>query len=565
MSVATVKPVVVRFLTSETPEVLALKGAWGVGKTFAWKRLVQEKKDEIALPRYCYVSLFGIASLSELQTAIFAKSRDVKSIDADFDLVAMGKRWKESGSDLFAMAAGFLGTLKKAPYLNNVSIALDAIAPHLISKTIVCLDDFERLSSQLRVDELLGFISSLKEEKNCKVVLIFSEENLEAVDTYKGYREKVVDKELQFAPTSDEAAELAFPPTLPHRNLAKKYSTALGITNIRVLRKIVQLIELIEEEIGGFHRKIMEQAVNTIVLIAWSYYEANGKKPTFEFILNWNSLQWGLGQEAGKEEDPRHAGWIKRIREYGLTHTDEFDLAIVKIVQRGYLEDSGLRDEASKLDAQVRASELEHSFSSAWSLFHDTFASNEAELIQAMNDSFRRSVHFISPVNLNGTVRLLRQLDHGHLADEFIDFYIENRSNETRLFDLNASPFSRDINDAVIRDRFERKHREHQKIPSLLETARHIADTGSWEEGHVQALEQATENDFFDLFKSIQGEELRKIVKACLRFEGPGTYEAVGRKVHGALNRIGKESKLNAERVKRYGIVFDSDNDVLNS
>ena len=36
MSVELVKDQVRRFLSTDTPEVLAIKGDWGVGKTYSW-------------------------------------------------------------------------------------------------------------------------------------------------------------------------------------------------------------------------------------------------------------------------------------------------------------------------------------------------------------------------------------------------------------------------------------------------------------------------------------------------------------------------------------------------
>ena len=82
MSTATVRSVIARFLSTETPEVLALKGAWGVGKTYAWSQLVKELKDGIKVRDYCYVSLFGISSLRELRLAIFANTKPVRLIAA---------------------------------------------------------------------------------------------------------------------------------------------------------------------------------------------------------------------------------------------------------------------------------------------------------------------------------------------------------------------------------------------------------------------------------------------------------------------------------------------------
>jgi hypothetical protein len=41
---------------------------------------------------------------------------------------------------------------------------------------IVCFDDFERLSSSMELEEVLGLISELKEQKNCSVVMILNED-----------------------------------------------------------------------------------------------------------------------------------------------------------------------------------------------------------------------------------------------------------------------------------------------------------------------------------------------------------------------------------------------------
>ena len=97
MSAAVVKTVARRFLNSETPEVLAIKGAWGVGKTFAWNQLLLQNKNNCKLPSYCYVSLFGISSIAELRTAIFAKTTAVSSLGEHWDSRTTNKKWVDFG------------------------------------------------------------------------------------------------------------------------------------------------------------------------------------------------------------------------------------------------------------------------------------------------------------------------------------------------------------------------------------------------------------------------------------------------------------------------------------
>jgi tRNA A37 threonylcarbamoyladenosine biosynthesis protein TsaE len=42
MSLDIIRKEITRFLASDTPEVLVIKGAWGVGKTFLWRKLLKD-------------------------------------------------------------------------------------------------------------------------------------------------------------------------------------------------------------------------------------------------------------------------------------------------------------------------------------------------------------------------------------------------------------------------------------------------------------------------------------------------------------------------------------------
>ena len=75
MSVSLIQTQVENFFKSETPEVIAIKGHWGVGKTFGWNKWLGEVKTagRIGLERYSYVSLFGINSLDDLKQGDFSE------------------------------------------------------------------------------------------------------------------------------------------------------------------------------------------------------------------------------------------------------------------------------------------------------------------------------------------------------------------------------------------------------------------------------------------------------------------------------------------------------------
>jgi hypothetical protein len=74
VSVALIENEIRRLLSTKDPEVVCIRGRWGVGKTFAWRHYLADahaQKGDIALKCYAYVSLFGMNSLDDFQVRRF--------------------------------------------------------------------------------------------------------------------------------------------------------------------------------------------------------------------------------------------------------------------------------------------------------------------------------------------------------------------------------------------------------------------------------------------------------------------------------------------------------------
>lgn len=556
MSVDTVKIVAERFLKSNKSDVLALKGSWGVGKTYTWDQIVKSHKNSTELKYYCYISLFGISSISQLALLIFTTTREIKLHGTTLDFNVINESWfslAKSGVKSIA----HLARKGDFPYSKNFSVGLDQLASSMINDTIVCLDDFER--SQLSAEEIMGFISYLKEERNCKVVLIFNQEKLGKKEgIYKNYREKVIDIELLFAPSPTEAIGLAFPVDMPYLDIAKQYAINLQIVNIRLLKKIVDVIELIKPHIEGLHAGVIQQAVMTLVLFVWAYYDTNENKPDLAFILKWEKGIWNFGEDNKNDDDPKAKTLEAILVNYGITRIDEFDYAISKVIEYGHIEETGLSQEAFKLNEKFNAIEKENSFTEAWNLFHNTFSDNTDELITALSESFKKSYLQVSPLNLNSTVRLLRQLRRNAIADWMIEFYVENRKSNLELFDLDDYPFAGEIDDAKLRECFKKAFTSGHQLPTLLDVVLDIAKKHGMSKKQIQVVEQATEDDFYQLFLESQGDNLIRVVRACLQFETMSGYQHLADKPRAALEKIGGLSELNKLRVRKFGVTLKS-------
>jgi Cdc6-like AAA superfamily ATPase len=126
MTIAVVKNQINAFLATEKPEVIAIKGAWGIGKTYSWKQflLAAKQSKEIALKRYSYVSLFGINSLEALKYAIFENviSRDIIGTEANIET------FKSNTTTLLeSMGRKSLGIFRGASLLKGFTPAIESL------------------------------------------------------------------------------------------------------------------------------------------------------------------------------------------------------------------------------------------------------------------------------------------------------------------------------------------------------------------------------------------------------------------------------------------------------
>lgn len=141
--------------------VISLQGSWGIGKTFFWNYYIENKFNET---KFVNISLFGINSLADIKKKIVLKIYDSNKISSFLDNNPIIGKFIESkwGIDASLIASNF----KKDDFKNIV----------------ICFDDFERISSNLSLTEILGFISELKEQHSCKVVLINNDNMLRKQD-----------------------------------------------------------------------------------------------------------------------------------------------------------------------------------------------------------------------------------------------------------------------------------------------------------------------------------------------------------------------------------------------
>lgn len=555
MSVEVIKDQIFQFLSSEQPEVMAIKGEWGVGKTFSWKKFLKEAcvNNKVNLERYSYVSLFGINSLEAFKYTIFENVIKKEIIGTEASL----ETFKNNTTSLIeSFGRQSINIFKGAPIVKSFSPAIETISFLSLNKTLICIDDLERKGKGLEIKDILGLVSLLKEQKECKVVLLLNDGE-DGLSDYEKYREKVIDIELAFSPNPEECAEIAYSEKIPNSSRLKELTTSLGIRNIRILKKIERLAGLAIPLAEEFEPEISDQVLHSLVLYAWSYFcsTTNEEIPPLEFITSKGYTLIGIGDEEINEQQKR---WQTTLQAYDYKLTDELDILLSEAVKTGYFVEDEFKEKAANKNQQIVASKSEGSFSNAWRLYHDTFNDNGDEVINGLYESFKENCKYISPTNLNGTVSLFRELGEDEKASEIIDIYIENRKHETELFNMEENNVFGDIRDQEVIDKFNGMYNQSVTTETAKQVLERIAGKNGWNQSDEIILANTCVDDYYDLFKTESGRHLSSIVTTCLKFgqfsNASDQQKEITRRAIDALKRIASESEINKRRVKKFGV-----------
>ncbi len=555
MSIEVIKSQIDNFLSNETPEVMAIKGSWGIGKTYSWNKFLLEaqKNNRIALKKYSYVSLFGINSLEAFKYAIFEHviARELIGTEANIETfknnsVSVSTALGKKGLDFFKS--------------RSTTHAIESFAFLSLSNTIICIDDLERKGKGLDIKDVLGLVSLLKEQKKCKVVLLLNDGE-EGLEDYIKYREKVIDFELEFSPTAEESAEIAFNGTELNNYAAKilkESSVKLNIRNIRVLKKIERLIKLVVPHLDAYEQEIIHQVVHSLTLLAWCYYcHKTDEAPSLDVLINLTSFSF---EKSFEEDGDEHKRWKSIIHGYGYRETDEFDLLLSTSVRTGYFIEDEIKANAARKNKEVIAKKSAEAFHNAWDLYHDSFDGNQNEVVITLYDNFKKFTKYIAPHNLDGTVCLFRELGENDKADEIIDLYIETRKEEIQLFNPESHFFG--IKDNSMREKFNATYHSFVIGETAEQVLERLSGQNGWNPKDEIILSNTSVEQYYEIFKSIKGRyELPAFINACLKFgqfsNASNQQKEIANRATEALKRIAKESEINKSRIVLYGIQLD--------
>lgn len=559
MSTEQVKNEIRRFLKAEDKLALCLSGKWGVGKTHTWDTLLTAafKDATVRPPRYAYVSLFGLETLSDVRRSVFENTVEAAAFSEKERLEATFSSVSERLAQLSSKWRAGIGMIRGIPVVADYGGLVEAGFLD-VRNQIVCFDDLERMSDGLDLKDVLGLISFLKEKKNCKVVLLLNSEALEGqnAEDFRVQLEKVIDINLTFAPTASEAVAIAVPDrTTLLTQMVAEYAAKLEITNIRTIFKLLRICGRLEEVLEGYDERIIKQSFHSACLFGFAIYQPT-EAPPIDAILKHRPYAELFGdREERTPEEIQHSELLSR---YGFLTADGLGLVVFDCIRSGFYDEASLRREADVLTGRLELKDQDAAFSKVWDIYHGSFDDNADAFATELKQSIRDNAEAISPANLSVSIATLKKIGHRDGLDDLIKDYVDSR-DEGKDFWVDDR-FSRfNVEDPDVIAAFAAKAGSFADDRTLKGVATAIVRDRGWSEGTLEFIDKHSADDFYAAMKAAKDEELRLVVYGLTYFRNIGNADermkSISAKAVSALQRIGQESAINRLRVEKFDVV----------
>lgn len=287
------------YLSMESTGALMVSGEWGCGKTYHIEKVVMPALQQDGW-NPVKVSLFGIESVNEMPLRIADNYKRPENNEVDGTKKEKKKSWlsslgKEKAGKALAKGAHFaskiswLGNFVDVETLvNNNSGLLYKLIP--TEKTVIILDDIERVIDIIDVHTLLGAINELVEQRGYKVVVIANNSYMQQKSEAKlVFKEKVIEKTLVYEPdvvsifkelcgkgysspftafmTAQKAVEV-IDPSYPSYKEDKGLQVELH--NIRILKFALAHFSKIYEVCNAFLKDENKDTADSFLLSLWA-------------------------------------------------------------------------------------------------------------------------------------------------------------------------------------------------------------------------------------------------------------------------------------------------------
>lgn len=557
MSIETLKSELTAFLNSEEPGVFAVKGKWGVGKTYLIHEMIKDNKNKWQHRKYTYASLFGINSLDDLKEQIFVKMQTTDSKKGKVAKTA-GKHANNILSEVGLVATNAISGAMK--------VGIKVWMEYEIPNSKIFIDDIERRGNDLSIRNLLGFLSQLKEEKKCQVILVFNEDELNNDDKeeLEKYREKIIDHEIEFVPDVDETIKIGLE---SKHDVAIEVLKKLNVDNIRAVNKIGKFLEKLDSRMKDFDLEVQKYIARSATVLGWFYFTRNENSIPWQFIKELQSHRERQSEKMihdfykkrhGNDPDPlsesleeslQRETFIKKLEQYDYNYTGPVEQLLIEALEQGFYNAERFKtlisDLASRIDKETASQQLYD----AWQIYHSSFDDDEDSFVDALVSCFQNNSEHYDPRSLESAMDILEELERLSESRKIFDLYF----SVPHEFDIGYE--YRDLHNlknGSIKTKVENIIEQNRRAKDVAEIVKEFTTGSSFNDTKI--LHDLTEEDWISLIKKrFNTYESQFYIRRILELaQSKNSDYEIGKKVANALKSIASDGKINELRVSKF-------------
>jgi hypothetical protein len=513
------------FLKSDSLNVAVLKGEWGVGKTYFWKRFLKEQKGNLPFRAYSYVSLFGIKEISEVKSQVLSNFQILNEVKITKHL--------EKLKPLSAILKSI-----EIPFFNSAAAITELVENSLIENFLICFDDLERKEDSISASSLLGLVSQLKEEKNCKVILIYNDNelNAEAVAHINEYREKVVDIELTYRPTIEDNLSVVWSDGCTE-SVANVFKS-LELNNIRIMQKVKSTQDYFSDFITKNYPHLTKIFLFKCTALTVIHHAFSKTLPIQDVLkVNFYSIL-----DSKEEEDKERFKILEKL-DY---RPEDQDSLIVEYLINGHADFVEFEDLLQSRDEFYRISAIHDEYRGIWSSYYRNFIATQDEFISHQKSFIRSHISDLGIADVDSAIGFIKQLDPAQdveqLLEDSIELYISKIKDlpRDRIFMHNLRPETR----ARIMEKLVTGRKEY----SLAELFVALAGSDSWDSTNLQYLDKYSKEDIYNwIVKEKSADVMRLLKEFLVRFS---LENSLIDKIHTSLDKVKRRSPIDRCRVE---------------
>ncbi|WP_030005898.1 hypothetical protein [Picosynechococcus sp. NKBG042902] len=498
-------------------------------KHFSYRNICKKKKSNLSFRAYSYISLFGIKDIDSLRHQIFINFEPLKEEDLASKSLNIVKPFLDSLKDI------------NVPHFRSLSLVNNLIENKFVENFLICFDDLERKEKHISGASILGLISQLKEEKKCKIILIYNDQELdsETEEQINEYREKVVDLDLTYQPYIDENLSIIWPQNCPKQaiNIFQK----LNLNNIRIMQRVKWTLDYFGQVMSQYEylRNSFEHKCIILTILHHAYSSKLISLQELQSINFYSILM--------SEEENEVITFLKKINYF----PEEQDEIIINYLLNGYVNIDEFQKLLTTKNEQYKSSDIRIEYEKNWEKFNSTFTTSQEDFIKAQVDFLKKHIDYLGIIQVASIIQIIQELDPSidlnNFLEKSIDLYAKKSEDAPDFTSLNLLGIPEEILVKIKKKISEREF--NYPIRDLFIS---LAGNNSWNPSEIKYFANFSEDDLYEWITTESSLDVIGLVRKFLeRFTGKNDEEKdILKKLKSALNKIKVRSDIDRLRIK---------------